>query len=98
MDSPRHPRCRERTEPDRFSNDGIIALESRRPKPVGKHHCSARGRSVISLVQQAPQHRTQPQNPEIRALEHTPAPFAWFAETNRGEPDGGELAERTQRL
>ena len=93
-----HHRCRALAQPDRLAKHRRIALERRRPEPVGQHHRARRARAVVAHVEQAAQHRMQPHHLEIRSADDARADFARLAETHHGEADGREIAERAQGL
>ena len=77
--------------------DGSL-LKRRGPEAMRQHRRARRLRPVVGRVEQTAEHRAQAHDLEIRAADDAGANHARLAEADHRELDGGEVAERRQRL
>src|SRR6185295_2894691 len=82
-----------------FLADNVgIALESAGPEPVRQHRGAVRLRSVITRTEQSSLDCLEAHDLEVRAADDSGAHRAGVTQANHREPDGGEVAERGERL
>ena len=89
---------RARAEPDSFAENGRIAVEPGLPETIGQHGRAGGVRAIVSRVEQSAEYCVQPHHLEIRSADHAGAHLARLAQTDHGESDGREVAERGQTL
>src|SRR5271154_6285266 len=71
-----------------------VALADGGPETVGEDGGTGGVGAVVAIVEQAPEDRAKAHDVEIRATNHAGTDFAWFAQTDHREADGGEIAKR----
>ena len=89
---------RARAEPDRFAENGRIAVEPGLPETVGQHGRAGGVGAIVPRVEQSAKHWVQPHHLEIRSADDAGTHLARLAKADHGEADGGEVAERAQRF
>ena len=90
---------RPRAKADPLADDRRIAGERRRPEAIGQHRRAGRLRSSIACVEQTAEHRTKAHHVEVRSADDAGLDDARLAaEADQREVDGGEVAERSDRL
>ena len=85
-------------QPDGLADDRRVARQRGRPEPMGQHRRARGLRPIVGRVEQAAPHRAKSHDLEVRAADDPGAHHARLAEADHREVDGGELAERRQRL
>ena len=83
---------------DGLADDRRIAAERGGPEAMGEHRRAVGLRPVVAGVEQPPQHGTEAHHLEVGAADDAGAHRARLAEAEHGELDGGEVAERGERL
>ena len=75
-----------------------IALERGRPEAIGQNAGAGGVRTIVVLVQQTSENRTQPHHLEVRASNHSGAHFARLTQSHHGEADLRKVSDGADRL
>ena len=87
------------TQTNDLADDGRIGVEHRRPEPVSQDRDRRRLGPVVAGIDQPPERRPEPHDVEERSVDHARRHDARLpAEPDQREVDGGEIAERGDRL
>ena len=81
-----------------FPNTAGSLFNTVDPEVIRQHHRACCLWPVVAHVDQSSQHRMQPHHVEIRAAHHPRAHLARLAQPDHREANGGEIADRAERL